>query len=85
MSTDQVHLERRGSQRFDFQLPLVVRLAGIDREGYGFTQDLSGRGVFFYTDFEVAEGGAVELTLVMPSEITLTENMRVRCRGQVDG
>jgi hypothetical protein len=83
MSTDQVHLERRASQRFDFQLPLVVRLAGIDREGYGFTQDLSGRGVFFYTDFEVAEGGAVELTLVMPSEITLTENMRVRCRGQV--
>ena len=46
MSTDQVHLERRASQRFDFQLPLVVRLAGIDREGYGFTQDLSGRGVF---------------------------------------
>jgi hypothetical protein len=83
MSTDQVHLERRASQRFDFQLPVVVRLAGIDREGYGFTQDLSGRGVFFYTDFEVAEGETVELTLVMPSEITLTENMRVRCRGQV--
>ncbi len=62
---------------------LVVRLAGIDREGYGFTQDLSGRGVFFYTDFQVAEGDAVELTLVMPAEITLTENMRVRCRGQV--
>jgi len=83
MSADQVHLERRASQRFDFQLPVVVRLAGIDREGYGFTQDLSGRGVFFYTDFELAEGDAVELTLVMPSEITLTENMRVRCRGQV--
>jgi hypothetical protein len=44
---------------------------------------LSGRGVFFYTDFEVTEGDSVELTLVMPSEITLTENMRVRCRGQV--
>ncbi|HEX3352280.1 MAG TPA: PilZ domain-containing protein [Terriglobales bacterium] len=83
MSTDQVHLERRASQRFDFQLPVAIRLAGRDREGYGFTQDLSGRGVFFYTDFEVAEGDAVELTLVMPSEITLSENMRVRCRGQV--
>ena len=83
MSTDELQLERRASQRFDFQLPVGVRLAGTDCEGYGFTQDLSGRGVFFYTDFEVAEGDAVELTLVMPSEITLTENARVRCRGRV--
>ncbi len=83
MSTDQVHLERRASQRFDFQLPVGVRVAGADQEGYGFTQDLSGRGIFFYTDFPVAEGDAVELTLVMPSEITLTENARVRCRGRV--
>ena len=83
MSTDQVHLERRASQRFDFQIPVAVRLAGTDREGCGFTQDLSGRGAFFYTDFQVAEGDAVELTFVMPAEITLTENMRVRCRGRV--
>ncbi len=83
MSTDELHLERRASQRFDFQLPVGVRLAGADCEGYGFTQDLSGRGVFFYTDFQVAEGDTVELTLVMPSEITLTENARVRCRGRV--
>jgi hypothetical protein len=83
MSADQLHLERRASQRFDYQLPVGVRLAGTDREGYGFTQNLSGRGVFFYTDFPVAEGDAVELTLVMPSEITLTENARVCCRGKV--
>jgi hypothetical protein len=83
MSTDPVHLERRASQRFDFQLPVAVRLAGTDREGCGFTQDLSGRGAFFYTDFQVAEGDAVELTFMMPAEITLTENMRVRCRGRV--
>ena len=83
MSTDELHLERRASQRFDFQLPIGVRIAGTDCEGYGFTQDLSGRGVFFYTDFQVAEGDTVELTLVMPSEITLTENARVRCRARV--
>ncbi len=83
MNTDQVHLERRAAQRFDFQLPVVVRLAGTDREGHGFTQDLSGRGAFLYTDFQVTEGDAVELTLVMPSEITMTESMRVRCRGKV--
>jgi hypothetical protein len=83
MSTGQVPFERRASQRFPFQLPIGVRLAGTDHEGCGFTQDLSGRGAFFYTDFPVAEGNAVELTFVMPSEITLTENMRVRCRGRV--
>ncbi len=83
MNTDQVHFERRASQRFEFQLPIGVRLPGTDHEGCGFTQDLSGRGVFFYTDFHVVEGAAVELTFMMPAEITLTENMRVRCRGRV--
>jgi hypothetical protein len=83
MDTDQLHHERRSSQRFDFHLPVTVRLAGTDREGCGFTQDLSGRGALFYTDFRVSEGDAVELTLVMPVEITLSENMRVRCRGKV--
>ncbi len=83
MSTVQVHFERRASQRFDFQLAVALRLSGTDREGCGFTQDLSGRGAFFYTDFQLAEGNAVELTFVMPAEITLTENMRVRCRGRV--
>ena len=83
MSTDQVQLERRAAQRFDFHLPVAVRLAGSDQEGCGFTQDLSARGALFYTDFQLAAGDAVELTLVMPSEITLAENMRVRCRGKV--
>lgn len=83
MSTDQVHLERRAAQRFDFHLPVSVRRAGADQEGHGFTQDLSARGALFYTDFALAEGEAIELTLVMPSEITLAENMRVRCRGKV--
>ncbi|MBZ5598383.1 MAG: PilZ domain-containing protein [Acidobacteriia bacterium] len=83
MSTDSVHLERRAAQRFDFHLPVCVRLAGSDQEGHGFTQDLSARGALFYTDFALNEGDAIELTLVMPSEITLAENMRVRCRGKV--
>ena len=80
---DQIRLERRAAQRFDFQIPVNIRMTGTELEGYGFTQDLSGRGVFFYTDFLLAEGDAVELTLVMPSEITLSETSRVRCRAKV--
>ena len=83
MSTEQVQLERRAAQRFDFQLPVSVRLAGSEREGFGFTQNLSARGALFHTDLPMAEADAVELTLVMPAEVTLAENMRVRCRGKV--
>jgi hypothetical protein len=83
MNTGQVHCERRAAQRFDFHLPVTVGLADTRQEGSGFTQDLSARGAFFYTDLELPAGACVELTLVMPSEITLAENMRVRCRGKV--
>jgi hypothetical protein len=83
MSTDQVHIERRAAQRFDFQLSVSVRLAGSDRAGCGFTQNLCARGALFHTDLPLSEADAIELTLVMPSEITLAENMRVRCRGKV--
>jgi hypothetical protein len=83
MSTEPVHLERRGTQRFGFHLPVSVRLAGTDHEGHGFTQDLSARGALLYTDFVLSVGDAIDLTLVMPSEITLAESMHVRCRGKV--
>src|SRR5262249_40270484 len=49
----------------------------------GITQDLSSRGVFFLTEVPLSEGSEVELTLQMPSEITLAESMPVRCRGKV--
>ena len=83
MSSSEVRLERRAAQRFDFQLPLSIRLINAEREGSGLNQDLSARGAFFYTDFVLEQGANVEVTLVMPSEITLSENMRVRCRGKV--
>jgi len=83
MSTTPVHCERRAAQRFDFHLPVLIGIAGGQSEGHGFTQDLSGRGILLYTDFAVAEGDQLELTLRMPSEITLGESMRVRCRGRV--
>jgi hypothetical protein len=83
MSTDQVQIERRAAQRFDFHRSVSVRLAGRDREGCGFTQNLCTRGALFHTDLPLCEADAIELTLIMPSEITLAENMRVRCRGRV--
>jgi hypothetical protein len=81
MSTDPNRLERRGAQRFEVHLPLAVHFDG--RTVPGFTLDLSGRGMFFYAETALPEGAVVELTFTMPSEITLAENMPVRCRGRV--
>ncbi|HEY6303019.1 MAG TPA: PilZ domain-containing protein [Terriglobales bacterium] len=85
MSTDPNRLEhcleRRGAQRFEVHLPLAVQFEG--RTVHGFTQDLSGRGMFFYAETALAEGAVVELTFTMPSEVTLAESMPVRCRGRV--
>jgi len=83
MNNDQVHVERRAAQRFPFQLTVAIHLIGSNQHGHGFTQDLSARGALLYTDLMPSEGEAVELTLVMPSEITLAENMPVCCRGKV--
>jgi len=74
-------LERRSAQRFEMNLPLGVHFDG--RTVPGFTQDLTGRGVFLYAETALPEGAVVELTFTMPSEITLGENMPVRCRGRV--
>ena len=78
-----VRHERRSRQRFEFQIPVALRVNGSDRDEPALTQDLSARGAFLHTDCTVAVGQAVELTLLMPSEITLAESMRVRCRGKV--
>jgi hypothetical protein len=83
MTTSSVGVERRIGQRFAFNLPVCLRDVSTAAEGLGFTQDLSSRGAFLITDMALAEGAEVELTLEMPSEITLGENMRVRCRGTV--
>jgi hypothetical protein len=83
MNTDQLHVERRAAQRFPFQLTVAIRLTASNLQGSGFTQDLSARGVLLYTDLMPSEGEAIELTLIMPSEITLAESMPVCCRGKV--
>ena len=83
MTTEPIRVERRVGQRFDLHIPVSVKLAGTEHEASGFTQDLSARGSFFFTDYPLGPGEKVELTLNMPSEITLGKSMRVRCHGEV--
>jgi PilZ domain len=83
MTTPPVRVERRVGQRFPFSLSVAFRQIPDSIEGVGFTQDLSSRGVFLYTDAPLTEGAEIELTLRMPSEITLGQSMNVRCRGHI--
>jgi len=83
MTTPPVRVERRVGQRFPYLLALSLQQPSTGISGVGFTQDLSSRGVFFFTDSPLTEGAQVELTLRMPSEITLGESMPVRCRGRI--
>jgi hypothetical protein len=82
-SAEQNRVERRLGQRFPYQVPVTVRVSGESRTGSGFTQDLSSRGAMLWTDLCLAEGQMVEMTLVMPSEITLADDMNVCCRARV--
>ena len=81
MSAEPIRLERRASHRFEFHLPLAVHFDG--KTIPGFTQDLSGRGIFFYTEACLPLGATVQLTFTMPSEISLGDAIPVRAKGRV--
>jgi PilZ domain len=83
MSTDQVRVERRQAQRFGVNLSISVRRPGSEREFCGYAQNVSARGTFFYSEVPVSEGDRLEVTLRMPSEVTLAEPMYVRCQARV--
>ncbi len=80
----QPQQEQRATRRFSLRLPLAVRYNnGEVCEKVAHTRDVSARGVCFYMDSTIAEGSEIEFTLTLPPEITLTESIRVHCKGRV--
>src|SRR5262249_49549870 len=68
-------IERRCGLRFtQFQVPVLLQAAD-GTTGAGFTLDLSSRGALLWTDFPMQVGQVLDMSLVMPSEITLGEDM----------
>lgn len=76
--------DKRATRRFALRLPVSVSYAedGV-REKSAQTRDVSARGICFFVDSAIAAGAAIEFTLTLPPEITLTESIRVRCKGKV--
>ena len=75
--------DRRGSQRFKISAPLTVIVGGHEIAAY--TRDLSNRGVYFF--LSLSDSALIdrdfEFLIEMPSEITLSSNCRIRCRGRL--
>lgn len=75
---------KRATRRFALRLPVSV---SYNKDGAheqtAQTRDVSARGICFYVDSAIAAGSSIEFTLTLPPEITLTESIRVRCKGKV--
>jgi hypothetical protein len=81
---EQEKQEKRSTRRFALRLPVsVVYDSAKDQEKPAQTRDVSARGICFYVDAPIATGAPIEFTLTLPPEITLTESIRVRCKGKV--
>jgi len=76
--------DKRATRRFALRLPVSVSYAeNGGQEKTAQTRDVSARGICFYVDSAIAAGSPIEFTLTLPPEITLTESIRVRCKGKV--
>src|SRR5215469_3093550 len=74
--------ERRGTRRFSLRLPVAVQLPNHPQPIEAHTKDVSARGIYFYVPDRLEEGTPLEFLLTLPPEITLTDSIRVRCRGR---
>jgi hypothetical protein len=78
----QPQTEKRSTRRFSLELP--VTLVGSEHGiATAQTRDVSSRGVYIYLDSEIAEGVPLEFVMTLPTEITLSDPIRVRCAGRV--
>jgi hypothetical protein len=75
--------DKRATRRFALRLPVSVRYGESEHEQSAQTRDVSARGICFYVDSAITAGSPIDFTLTLPPEITLTESIRVRCKGRV--
>jgi hypothetical protein len=73
--------EKRSAQRFPLHVPLTVEHENATHPAE--IRDVSARGISFYLNSNVTQGSPIGFTLTLPPEITLTESIRVQCKGRV--
>jgi len=73
--------EKRAARRFALHVPVTVNRDQANEAAQ--IRDVSARGISFYIDSLVSQGSPIGFTLTLPPEITLTESIRVQCKGRV--
>jgi hypothetical protein len=75
--------EKRAARRFALRIPVSVARNGNSNLESAQIRDVSARGICLYLDSPVENGSPLGFTLTLPPEITLTESIRVQCKGRV--
>jgi hypothetical protein len=76
--------EKRAIRRFALKLPVMVTgAAGEQVQEMAQTKDVSSHGICFQCDAALEHGSAIEFTVTLPTEVTMTEAINVRCIGTV--
>ena len=75
--------EKRAARRFPLRVPVTVNRNSTSAKESAQLRDVSARGICFYLDSAVTQGSPIGFTLTLPPEITLTESIRVQCKGRV--
>jgi hypothetical protein len=76
--------EKRAARRFALRVPVTVEHgADTTQSEIAEMRDVSARGICLYLASDVTQGSPIGFTLTLPPEITLTESIRVQCKGRV--
>jgi hypothetical protein len=81
---DEAVPDKRAIRRFALQLPVTLTAAaGEPLLATAETRDVSSHGICFYCDSAIEPSSAIEFTVTLPTEVTMTEPICVRCSGTV--
>ena len=75
-------VDKRVHRRYSLKLPLTAKSL-TQANGGVETSNVSARGVFFMSTTRLEEGAPLEFSLTLSPEITLTDNIVIRCKGRV--
>lgn len=76
--------EKRAARRFPLRLPVTVNHGeNPEQSDVAQIRDVSARGICFFLHSSIEQGSPIGFTLTLPPEITLTESIRVQCKGHV--
>ena len=77
--------DRRTARRYDLSVPVVIHVP-IEKETVsrtGKTRNISTRGVYFTIDNDLRAGAELDLTIILPAEVTSGSGVFIKATGTV--